>query len=205
MKEKEIKPIRITPFNPLDKRNLAESIATQLISQPLSVLPPSPFIGAGVYALYYSGDFPEYAGIKCSPTSFNVPIYVGKAVPAGTRKGGFGLGEDPGNVLQARLQDHAKSISAAINLRIEDFRCRFLVVDDIWIPLAESILIETFKPLWNQVIDGFGNHDPGAGRYNQKRSPWDVLHPGRAWADRLKPCSLSLDEIKIAIKDAIDA
>lgn len=167
MKEKETKPIRVVPFNPLDKRNLAESIAKQLISQPVSVLPPAPFIGAGVYALYYGGDFPEYAEIKCESTNFDIPIYVGKAVPAGARKGGFGLGEEPRNVLLSRLQDHAKSISAATNLRIEDFRCRFLVVDDIWIPLAESILIETFRPLWNQVIDGFGNHDPGAGRYTK--------------------------------------
>jgi hypothetical protein len=31
------------------------------------------------------------------------------------------------------------------------------------------------------------NHDPGSGRYNQQISPWDILHPGRAWAKKLKP------------------
>jgi hypothetical protein len=70
------------------------------------------------------------------------------------------------------------------NWGIEDFRCRYLVVDDIWIPLGESLLIETFNPLWNRVMDGFGNHDPGKGRYNQARSAWDVVHPGRQWAFR---------------------
>jgi hypothetical protein len=26
-------------------------------------------------------------------------------------------------------------------------------VDDIWIPLGESLLIEMFSPLWNKVLD----------------------------------------------------
>ena len=59
------------------------------------------------------------------------------------------------------------------------------MVDDIWIPLGENILIERFKPLWNQVIDGFGNNDPGGRRATQYRSHWDVLHPGRPWAVKL--------------------
>jgi hypothetical protein len=44
-----------------------------------------------------------------------------------------------------------------------------------------------FSPLWNWVLDGYGNHDPGSGRYNQQISPWDILHPGRTWAKKLKP------------------
>jgi hypothetical protein len=48
-----------------------------------------------------------------------------------------------------------------------------------------------FSPLWNRKIDGFGNHDPGSGRYNQQRSPWDVIHPGRPWAAKLQPPSAS--------------
>jgi len=42
-----------------------------------------------------------------------------------------------------------------------------------------------YNPLWNSHIDGFGNHDPGKGRYEQAKSEWDVLHPGRVWAERL--------------------
>lgn len=41
-------------------------------------------------------------------------------------------------------------------------------------------------PLWNTVVDGFGNHDPGKGRYEQAKSDWDVIHPGRAWAEKCK-------------------
>ncbi|MBZ0187417.1 MAG: Eco29kI family restriction endonuclease [Candidatus Obscuribacterales bacterium] len=115
-----------------------------------------------------------------------VPVYVGKAVPEGARKGGFGLGIAPGPVLYKRLTEHAKSITQASNLSIDDFKCRYLMVDDIWIPLSESLLVEMFFPIWNKVIDGFGNHDPGSGRYNQQRSPWDVIHPGRPWANKLK-------------------
>lgn len=187
---------RIVPFNPLDKRNLAGSIAAKLATMALVPLPPEPFIGAGVYALYYSGQLPYYASVSNAPGHGTVPIYVGKAVPKGARKGGFGLGEEPGTVLADRLREHADSIRQARNLDLADFQCRFLVVDDIWIPLAESILIETFSPLWNKYLDGFGNHDPGSGRYHQKRSPWDELHPGRKWAERLAPCPKSAAELQ---------
>lgn len=180
--------LRIPPFNPLDKKNLGESVAEALLMGSVGKMPPEPFIGAGIYAVYYTGNFTEYAEItkKNKNGKYGWPIYVGKAVPAGARKGGFGLDSDPGQVLYKRLIEHATSIQQAENLKVDDFACRYLVVDDIWIPLAESMLIEMFSPLWNQVIDGFGNHDPGSGRYNQQKSQWDILHPGRPWANKLK-------------------
>jgi hypothetical protein len=52
-----------------------------------------------------------------------------------------------------------------------------------------------FIPLWNYSLDGFGNHDPGAGRYNQQRSPWAEIHPGRPWAARLRPNPRSQTDI----------
>lgn len=70
-----------------------------------------------------------------------------KALKAGAHKGGLGLDAEPGQALYKRLGDHAKSIAEATNLKSEDFFCRFLAVDDIWIPLAESLLIEKFAPL----------------------------------------------------------
>lgn len=82
-----------------------------------------------------------------------------------------------------------------------DFVCRFLVVDDIWIPLAESMMIERFKPLWNRCIDGFGNHDPGSGRYQQQRSPWDCIHPGREWAEKLKPNAISREDWLLRVEN----
>ena len=175
-------------FNPLDKRNLGISIADAIFRQevyPLKEL--KPFNGAGVYAIYYNGDFSLYEKIsEKNRTNFTQPIYAGKAVPEGARKGGLGLDVPLGEFLYKRLKEHRKSIEAANNLSIAHFYCRFLVVDDIWIPLGESLLIERTRPLWNIVLDGFGNHDPGGGRYNQQRSAWDVVHPGRQWAKKLQ-------------------
>jgi len=173
-------------FNPLDKLNLGIAVRDALLKRPVEPLPPKRFKGAGVYALYYLDGFEPYKILAKvnQENNWALPIYVGEAVPPGSRKGGYGLGADPGDVLYKRLREHAKSIDQTENLNTEDFRCRYLVVDDIWIPLGESLLIETFNPLWNRLLDGFGNHDPGKGRYNQARSAWDVVHPGRPWADR---------------------
>ena len=72
----------ITPYNPLDKRNLAESVASAMLHTPVQKLPPEPFIGAGVYAIYYKGDFEPYRKlVELNQDGWNVPIYVGKAVP----------------------------------------------------------------------------------------------------------------------------
>ncbi|MBL0382473.1 MAG: Eco29kI family restriction endonuclease [Desulfofustis sp. PB-SRB1] len=40
-----------------------------------------------------------------------IPIYVGKAVPPGARKGNFGLNIDPGLALYRRLKEHTESIN----------------------------------------------------------------------------------------------
>ena len=65
----------------------------------------------------------------------------------GARKGGLGMNVDHGLALYNRLSEHFISISKAKNLNEKDFVCRYLVVDDIWIPLAESMLIEEYRPL----------------------------------------------------------
>lgn len=169
----------IEPYNPLDKHNLGASVAAAMLAAPIHALPPEPFIGAGVYAIYYRGNFHPYQRLAAlNRDAFSVPIYVGKAVPAGARKGGLGMNVDHGLALYNRLSEHYASISKAVNISEVDFVCRYLVVDDIWIPLAESMLIEQYKPLWNICIDGFGNHDPGRGRYQQQKSPWDCIHKG---------------------------
>ena len=184
-------------YNPLDKKHLAESTANALLGRPISPLPPATaFIGAGIYAIYFVGNFPAYAPIaeRNRRERFEAPIYVGSAVPPGARKGGYGLGESPGKVLYSRLRQHANSIRQVENLNLEDFSCRYLVTEDIWIPLAEALLIERFKPIWNHLIDGFGIHDPGA-RRPQERSKWDMVHPGRSFATRLPPNRRKSDQI----------
>lgn len=193
-----------TPFNPLDKRNLGESVAGALLKQALGPLPASKrFLGAGIYAIYYTGNFKAYRNVAEQNRNgrFEQPIYVGKAVPPGARKGGFGLNTAPGPALFKRLNEHASSIASAENLKIADFFCRYLVSDDIWIPLGESLLIESFQPLWNVLIEGFGIHTPGAGRKKQVRSKWDTLHPGRALAADLPPNPKSSAELEKTIGD----
>lgn len=122
---------------------------------------------------------------------------MGKAIPTGGRKGNV----DPevsakGTALFNRLDEHRKSIEQATNLEIGDSWCRYLVVDDIWIPLGESLLIQRHRPIWNSLIDGFGNHDPGSGRHQGARPNWDTLHPGRSWAERCAPSKLSEEQIR---------
>lgn len=182
------KVVKSTAYNPLDKLNLAKSIEGELLSRS-----PIPFgslgvlYGAGVYAIYYTGDFPAYADISTLNRNgrFEQPVYVGKAIPKGGRKGGLTKDAGKGQALADRLRQHATSIAEADNLAPDDFYVRHLIVDDIWIPLGENILIERFKPVWNRAIDGFGNKDPGKRRATQYKSPWDVLHPGRSFASKL--------------------
>jgi hypothetical protein len=192
------------PFNPLSKVQLARSLAEAFLSSELHPLPPNiRFSGAGVYAIYYTGKLPIYSGLikRNSVSNDAAPIYVGKAIPSGGRKGGMDFEAAAGHSLFNRLSEHGASVADTLDLESRDFQCRYLVVDDVWIPLAESLLIERFQPLWNVVVDGFGNHDPGSGRHRQKKSPWDVLHPGRAWADRLQPCAKSKEEVEAEIVD----
>lgn len=157
------------PYNPLARQNLGKSVADALLERSLGPLPPAErFIAAGIYTIYYNGPFKLYAPLveknkaDAKKGLAEAPIYIGKAIPAGARKGGVGVGAAPGLVLYNRLCEHADSIQEAHStLSINYFRCRYLAVEDIWIPLGESMLIEMFNPLWNRVLDGFGNHDPG--------------------------------------------
>lgn len=173
-------------------RQLMESSACRL---PLV----QSFAGVGIYALHYRGRFPPYASLGEERL-----IYVGKAALPGKRSGRSQRGRGS-NALFRRLADHTSTLEAADNLKLADFSCRWLVLDQIWIELAEQALISRYQPLWNVVVDGFGNKDPGGGRYNQKRSPWDTLHPGREWAARLRDGSKDAAQILSAIKDHLRA
>jgi hypothetical protein len=194
-------------YNPLDKLNLGKSVVEALLESPATAMESiSAFDGAGIYAIYYQGPFEPYQLIAASDSSaMQTPIYVGKAVPSGSRKGANLTTSSSGKWLFSRISEHRESIRAAQNLTPDDFTVRFLVVDDIWIPLGEALLISTFNPLWNQLIDGFGNHDPGAGRYNGLRPLWDVLHPGRAWADKCKARTETREELGRRIIDYFSA
>lgn len=155
---------------------------------PVYGLPlPENFIGSGVYAVYYIGPNELYASISNhNRLAYNLPIYVGKAIPTGGRKG---QGGKESASLCKRLYEHAKSIQAVENLELADFRCRFIIVphdEDALIAPIESAIIKVYNPLWNAWVDGFGNHDPGGGRQDQAKSQWDIIHPGRKWANKLR-------------------
>ena len=46
-------------YNPLSEDSLSESLRRKIEEQPHAPFPPPPFRGAGLYALYYVGDFPS--------------------------------------------------------------------------------------------------------------------------------------------------
>jgi len=71
------------------------------------------------------------------------------------------------------------------------------------ITVLEADLIRLYTPLWNSVIDGFGIHDPGSGRYGQAQSEWDMLHPGRAWVARMPRIKTTREAIIAKVRQAL--
>lgn len=169
-----------TPYDPLSHGNLASSIARALEDRdPQKLGDPIRAPGTGIYAIYYTGAFSAYALLAAKNAgACRHPIYVGKAAK-----------------LSARLGTHRLSITKAVNLDLADFSCRFLMVSKIFVPLGESLLIDTYVPLWNSYLTGIGNNAQGKGRNQQVRSSWDVLHPGREAAAKLKVPSYSVTDL----------
>ena len=107
-----------------------------------------------------------------------------------------------------RLREHSRSIGIASNLSVADFMCRFVIFEDAgsdMIGTIEAALIKLNRPLWNSALDGFGNHDPGKGRYEQARSDWDVIHPGRSWALKCKGTPRAQNTIANNIKNHLNS
>lgn len=186
-------------FDPLDYDNLGASIARALEDRPVVSLEGIPkFDGAGIYALYYTGSFPAYDDLasanRADPGSW--AIYIGKAEAENARKGDPAQAKVPvGAKLYNRIRKHRSSIESADNLAINDFQVRALAVSPTWVPLAEVVAIRMHNPVWNVIVDGLGNHDPGSGRYNGVRPRWDTLHPGRSWAPKLPPRGETANDI----------
>ena len=107
-------------------------------------------------------------------------------------------------VKEGKVREIYDNGDSLIMVATDRISCRFLSVDDIWIPLTESLLIERFKPVWNRVLDGFGNHDPGKGRHRGRMPLWDCLHPGRAWAERLQPCAFTAEELEQRVREYLN-
>lgn len=92
---KQSKKIReITLFNPLDKKNLAESAASALLAEPPAPMSGLvPFVGAGVYAIYYVGDFHLYflSRGKMKMVSGVFPSLFERPNQAGAARGGISM------------------------------------------------------------------------------------------------------------------
>ncbi|MBI5659420.1 MAG: Eco29kI family restriction endonuclease [Nitrosomonadales bacterium] len=104
----------------------------------------------------------------------------------------------------SRLREHSRSIGIAQGLDLPDFSCRFVIFEDAssgMIGAIEAALIKLNRPLWNTAVDGFGNHDPGSGRYEQAKSDWDVIHPGRTWAEKCNGAHANENDILSKIKN----
>ncbi len=189
-------------------RSVVDEAVEFFAQTPLQTLPPSTrFVGGGVYALYYVGEYELYSRLsEFNRKNCTYSIYVGKAVPPGWRTGRARSSVTPD--LYQRLREHTRSLrQAEKNVQVDEFRYRFIILNDVESDLVvpvEANLIRQYKPLWNMIVDGFGNHDPGSGRYNQAKSEWDVLHPGRPWAERLTGVAPTLDEIIVKARSHLE-
>jgi hypothetical protein len=189
-------------FDPTSPKVIGEMVAHTLLLQEKEALADAvkqSFYGAGVYALYYRGPFDCYKPISGK----DHPIYVGKADPDALHAL---TAEQQGTRLHTRIKDHHRSISKADNLALADFDCRYLVVRSAWVETAEDLLIDWFKPVWNnemKVCYGFGKHGDSATTRANERSPWDTLHSGRPWAksEENTPNKRSVTQIRANIAE----
>lgn len=176
-------------FDPGNPDTVGRLVVIALMAQdrvPLAEIRPT--YGSGVYAIYYIGPHPAYAEVSGTET----PIYVGKADPdepraAAPREQGvrlFGRLADHRSAIR-EVEEYADQAGSADPLRITDFECRRLVCATNAQLVAERYLIDIFKPAWNaetRICFGISKHGDNAQTRRNKKSPWDVLHPGRAWA-----------------------
>jgi hypothetical protein len=168
--------------DPNDPKFQAVVLALRLIQEERHQLSElAPFYSSGVYALYYTGPLLPYAPIAGSET----PIYVGKADPDRVSVSPI----EQGIRLYTRLAEHLKNIEK-VGLDPEHFEYRYLPLGDGSQVSVEKVLIDFFKPVWNNeggCLSGFGKHGDNASTRANKRSSWDVLHPGRIWAEKSEP------------------
>ncbi|MBI4783991.1 MAG: Eco29kI family restriction endonuclease [Oscillatoriophycideae cyanobacterium NC_groundwater_1537_Pr4_S-0.65um_50_18] len=174
---------------------------------PVHPIPaPKRFHGTGIYALYCIAKSGIYSRFNLvNRTAFHMPIYVGKAVPKGWRQARQLIPVNTQSYeLNNRINQHGRSIDLAENLDRSDFFCRFMILEgkesDL-IGTVEAALIRKYQPIWNTLIDGFGNHDPGKGRYAQAKSDWDVCHPGRPWAIKCQGIHGTKEELLQSIEN----
>ena len=168
-----------------------------MMASPVQLLPPSdPFPGAlGSTHFTIAVVSSTTSTLLCRTKRTPIRQYTWERRCLPVVHGRAGRGGPNIRPLYRRLAEHAANINGVKNLKASDFCCRFMILggtESDLISACEAQLIRQLTPLWNTVVDGFGNHTPGEGRFDQARSEWDVLHPGRAWAARCRggvPCA----------------
>jgi len=124
--------------------------------------------GPGVYLLRHTGAHPLYRRFGARP------VYIGRSTS-----------------LRQRIRTHRRTLQATHDLEPDAFGVIAIATGSRAISaLYEQLLIEHFRPVWNQhKLGGFGNRFPGAKRSGQRTSPFDRVHPGRNWArGPVDPC-----------------
>ena len=95
----------------------------------------------GVYLIYYIGTTELYEGSKIH-ASDRTPVYVGMSTEVVSGVSG-------------RLATHRKNIGKAARLTLSDFAFKVIFLDvKHYAPAMEGMLIEHFKPVWNQETVG---------------------------------------------------
>lgn len=71
-------------FRSDELQKIVSEAVEYFLKGPIESFPTfKPFIGGGVYTLYYMGDFPIYSNIKVAEVKpGSVPIYMGKSIQA---------------------------------------------------------------------------------------------------------------------------
>ncbi len=192
-------------FDVLKEYVLGQHVIDALMARPVIPLDAVPEVeDTGVYAVYYTGDFPAYRPLAEANRDgkFAMPIYIGSAprmIPL----------DDAATKLRAvfalspLLREDARSIEQAENLKLDDFHCRYVIAPAYLSPLGESLLIKRTHPLWNTIITGFAQHSPHEEPGASHRSMWDTLHPGRAWAFDLPKNPLEISDIMERVASAL--
>ncbi|MBL4645709.1 MAG: restriction endonuclease [Hyphomicrobiales bacterium] len=195
-RELDLIRLPVSFFDPTEPRLIGHFVALALIAQdrrPLQDIGKA--YGSGVYAIYYTGQDEPYAPISGTET----PVYVGKADPPANAKSL----RDQGTKLTDRLNEHRKNIEKVSGIDAADFECRTLAVQSGYQSSAEIHLIRLFKPIWNnetKILFGLGKHGDAATTRANNKSPWDTLHPGRAWA-AANPVAKSAEVILREVSD----
>jgi hypothetical protein len=169
---------------------------------PLDKLSQNRHFGSGIYAIYYHGtSIAAYSPIATTET----PIYVGKADP---RDPFAPTPQAQGSALHDRLKEHARSVTRTSNLMLSDFQYRSAPVQSGMQAAVEAFMIQLFRPIWNKevrVCYGIGKHGDSHETRRNKRSPWDTMHPGRAWAAQTAEDQRSHADIEATIAKHLTA